>query len=248
MKTRLARRGVLGGATAAGVALSVASLAYACTDMSGRMIITTAASSARSVAVANVTAAHQYCSLSGGAAAPSGGQVTITVSAVTALDSPCPVSRLSPSADPAGGPQWVPCDPLAPAPYTCTNGLFQYQAGIGSYEVRFQATNVYSVSGGTYSHSFFTNASCIDDPIGTTGAGYDVIGTMTVDQNGNGTWTGNISTGLSASSATDAGAICIRAERNTAVGTPNDAYSLIPGYYKYDQGDVRTQQAPIVVL
>jgi len=231
--------------------LAVGSVAYACTDIQGKMVITTGQTQSTTI---GAPGSHEYCSVTGGAQGGSGASITITVSAYTnagAGDS-CPSTRLGASADAPGagyvrnpecfysdGTTALPTCKLTNTPYYTMQGK-----GYGDYQVRFQSGGTFNRSGGSYTHQAFVSRACIDgDP-----SDFVVLpGALTVAADGSGSWTGNLPSGLTASAPTDAGAICIFATRNR-VDPPNDELVNLYGGSYEDQYTGQTNQTPIVLL
>lgn len=251
MRTNVRKAAVAAFGVAATV-LAVGSVAYACTDIQGKMVLTTGATQSTTV---GTEGSHAYCSVTGGAQGASGASITLTVSAYTngGDADTCPSTRLAASAD-APGAGWVrdpecfsPLDGTTALPVCSQTGKYYYTMqgkGYGDYEVRFQAGGTFNRSGSTYTHEPFVSSACIDgDP-----SDYVVLpGAMTVAADGSGSWTGNLPTAVTASAPTDAGAICIHAYRNPEE-PPNDVLVNLYGGSYGDQTTAQTNQAPIILL
>lgn len=247
------------GAGATAVLLS-ASVAYACTTFTGKLTITRGSTS--SVAVGEAPGTHAFCSLTGGASGSSGETITVTVAGYvnTGPSDPCPSSKLRQSADDPGGPQWVKnpacwlagdlpnptcAAPIVGQPYEHWKG-----EGMGTYEVRFDDGNpkssMFSVSGGIYTYNPSVNGLCWDP------MDYTMLGTLSVDGTGAGSWSGTLPGGL-ASDPTDASGICVVANRDSKsypAGNPVADLIMAAGS-AYGADTLPTEQvivAPIVIL
>lgn len=264
---RHGRRALSLGFGVVAAALTVSSVAYACTSLQGKMTVT-GKSGTQSVVVGNTKVSHTWCSVAGGAKAEAGGQVTIDLAPYVNSGSgdTCPSSGFAPSADAAGGPTWVrnPNCWIGDVPIaTCqflpaggtdlpaggTNlpggGFMNLQGkGIGTYDVRVAAGSVFSRSGATYTG--FAGNSCLE-----SGA-FSSIGSLTVAQNGTATWTGNVSSGLAVSSPTDSGGVCVHAARTKQDGpAPSlaDPFSEVFSRYYVDNGPVEVAaMAPLIII
>lgn len=236
MGTRLWRSTLKYGFATTATALLCASAAFACTSTQGRIVVTSGSTS--SAVVGKDDTAHDFCSITGGAQASPGGQITITVSPFVNAGGgdTCPSSALYQSDDPAGD-LWVPC---VLANTSCVAGAFSYRGGVGPYSIRLANGLAFNRSGPSY--SFASTNWCFE------GGGIEVSNSsqppMNVNASGNGTWTGNLPiSGLNANGPTDASGICVYAKR-PAQSPPNG----LPGFIFSDNGMIQDNMAPIVIL
>lgn len=192
---RQSRRGVLAVFGAAAASVGMATASFACIAFTGEGKVTVPGNGTSSTAIGDEQTFHGFCSLSTGARAASGASIGVAVAGHvnSGPSDPCPTNKLPPS------DKWL----------LGVNGL--QNDGMGPYKVTFRNVG-FAKAQGSWGLSQFACNDGDADPANTT------IGTINVDDSGNGSWSGNLPA-ATVSAPSEQAAICVWAKRESRAET-----------------------------
>ncbi len=250
---RQSRKRALAGFGSAVASMAMAGNSFACIAYTGEGRIGVPGNGTISTAIGDdgkseLSYFHDWCSMSAGAQAPSEGHIVVAVSGHvnTGADDPCPTNQLPASGD----------------PYTDHLGRTKY-TGIGPYNVTFTnvgfAYRLDEAGGGEGEMGWEQmNYACDDGPDDDLEAlqGQDntpantTIGTMFVDDNGFGYWSGNLPS-AAVNAPGEQAAICVwaRQQPGTLDELPWVLGEANPYYPFYDpRWDYRGIMIPVEIV
>lgn len=215
------RRGVLTVFGAAVASVAMAGGAFACIAFTGEGKVTVPGNGTSSTAIGDEQTYHGFCSLATGARAASGAAVTVAVAGHvnSGPGDPCPTNKLPPS------DKWL----------LGANGL--QNDGMGPYNVSFRNVG-FGKTQGSWGLSKF---ACNDEEANTT------IGTLHVDDNGSGSWSGKLPT-ATVSAPSEQAAICVWGKRESRLETAYLGGAVDQANPLYRSPDFKAIQIPVEIV
>lgn len=216
------RRGVLAVFGAVAASATMASASFACIAFTGEGAVTVSGNGTSSTAIGDEQTFHGFCSLATGAHAASGAAVTVAVAGHVNAgpDDPCPTNKLPPS------DKWL----------LGADGLLEND-GMGPYNVTFRNVG-FAKAQGSWALSKF---ACNDEEANTT------IGTLHVDDNGDGSWSGNLPT-ATVNAPSEQAAICVWGKRESRLETAYFGGVVDQANPLYRSAEFKAIQIPLEIV